>query len=353
VVVEMKGVPGLTLTVYPHSTIFPNGDVVGRLSISQVKLDKVPMPPPNGSIFMPPAWTIQPPNIFFDPPAKITIPNDGLPPGRIIDIFQFDHDLEFFTNVGTGTVTSDGLLIVSDPGFGITKSGWGGCGTPPPPNTCAGGCPECQKCVNGSCVADTAKNGQACDDKNSCTKNNTCDAGGSGKCGEGDPVFNLTGSQADKDAFMAFVKSCVSNAPMDDICKDGGIGPINVKAGRNQPGVLGDSFATDEVDLDDLDKFNSKGCSWSKDACSVIIHFMKERLKAGDGFDPAHQAGIDQENRYRDGKGQSGHIMEQVLCSDGSGDACVTYDDDGDGVADRTERWKLNGSNIDDITCTP
>jgi hypothetical protein len=166
----MEGVPGMTLTVYPHSVTFPNGDTVGRLSLSQVKLDKVPMPPPNGSIFMPPAWTIQPPGVFFDPPAKISIPNDGLPPGRIIDIFQFDHDLEFFTNVGTGTVVPDGSVIVSDPGFGVTKSGWGGCGQPPPPPTCAASCDDgnpCtdDACVNGSCVhtpkttAKTAANG--------------------------------------------------------------------------------------------------------------------------------------------------------------------------------------------------
>ncbi|MBI4604569.1 MAG: carboxypeptidase regulatory-like domain-containing protein, partial [Planctomycetes bacterium] len=157
VVVTMEGVPGMSLTVSPRSVTFPNGDTVGRLSLSQVKLDKVPMPPPNGSIFMPPAWTIQPPGVFFDPPARISIPNDGLPPGRIIDIFQFDHDLEMFTNAGTGTVVPDASVIISDPGFGITKSGWGGCGQPPPPPTCAASCDDgnpCtdDKCENGSCV---------------------------------------------------------------------------------------------------------------------------------------------------------------------------------------------------------
>lgn len=115
------------------------------------------MPPPSGTIFMPPAWTVQPPGVTFDPPAAITIPNDGLPPGRVIDIFQFDHDLNRFVNVGPGTVDEDGLLIVSEPGFGITKAGWGGCGQPQPPPTCASSCDDGNRCttdscVNGSCV---------------------------------------------------------------------------------------------------------------------------------------------------------------------------------------------------------
>jgi hypothetical protein len=135
VVLQMPGVPGLTLTVFANSTGFPDGSTTGLVSINQVHLDKVPMPPPSGTLFMPPAWTVQPPGVHFDPPARVTIPNDGLPPGRVIDIFQFDHDVNRFVNIGPGTVDEEGLLIVSDPGFGITKAGWGGCGQPQPPVT--------------------------------------------------------------------------------------------------------------------------------------------------------------------------------------------------------------------------
>ena len=135
VVVTMTGVEGLTLKVFANSVTFPDGSKTGGLTISQVHLDKVPMPPPSGTFFMPPAWTIQPAGVVFDPPAQITIPNDGLPPGRVIDIFQFDHALNEFINVAKGTVSDDAFIIVSDPGFGITRAGWGGCGQPPPPNT--------------------------------------------------------------------------------------------------------------------------------------------------------------------------------------------------------------------------
>jgi hypothetical protein len=156
VTIKMPGVPGLELTVFANSATFRDGSRTGRVSITQVHLDKVPMAPPSGTIFMPPAWTIQPPGVQFDPPARITIPNDGMPAGRMIDIFQFDHDLNQFVNVGKGTTSEDGLLIVSDPGFGITHAGWGGCGQPQPPQTCGDGCNdhnECtdDKCVNGNC----------------------------------------------------------------------------------------------------------------------------------------------------------------------------------------------------------
>jgi len=109
------------------------------------------MPPPGGIIFMPPAWTIQQAGVKFDPPAPITIPNNGLPPGRVIDIFQFDHTLNQFINVGKGTVSEDGSVITSDPGFGITAAGWGGGGPPPPPTTCGGTCDDGNVCTTDSC----------------------------------------------------------------------------------------------------------------------------------------------------------------------------------------------------------
>ncbi|MCZ6755321.1 MAG: carboxypeptidase-like regulatory domain-containing protein [Gemmatimonadetes bacterium] len=157
VTIQMSGVAGLELTVFANSVTFPDDSTTGQLTISQVHLDKVPMPPPSGTIFMPPAWTIQPSGVMFDPPARISIPNDGLPPGRVIDIFQFDHTLNQFINVGKGTVSNDGLVIVSDPGFGITRAGWGGCGQPQPPQTCTSSCDDGNRCttdtcVNGSCV---------------------------------------------------------------------------------------------------------------------------------------------------------------------------------------------------------
>ena len=151
VTLQMPGVAGLELTVLANSAIFPDGSTTGQLTISQVHLDKVPMPPPRGNIFMGPAWTVQPAGVLFDPPARISIPNNGLPPGRVIDIFQFDHTLNQFNNVGKGTVSEDGFVIVSDPGFGITRSGWGGCGTPPLPTFCGCNCNDHNVCTTDSC----------------------------------------------------------------------------------------------------------------------------------------------------------------------------------------------------------
>jgi hypothetical protein len=183
VTVAMLGVPGLNLTVFANSVTARDGSSTACITISQVHLDKVPMAPPSGTIFMPPAWTIQPAGTHFNPPARITIPNDGMPAGRMIDIFQFDHDLNQFINVGKGTTTEDGLLIVSDPGFGITGAGWGGCGQPQPPTTCqAKPCTDsdptdCQKVAGDTCAGCTSSNEP---DGKTCTLNKV--TGTTGKC---------------------------------------------------------------------------------------------------------------------------------------------------------------------------
>lgn len=156
-VLTAKDLPGVAFTVAPHSATFPDGSHVGRLSVTQVHSDKVPMPPPNGGAPRL-VFTLQPPNVRFDPPIKIQIPNtDGLPAGKAVEYFQFDHDLEQWTSVGLVRVVPDGSVLVSDLGFGVTKTGWGG-----PSNnqqtTCANGCDNgClvnPKCVNGQCAGD-------------------------------------------------------------------------------------------------------------------------------------------------------------------------------------------------------
>ena len=164
VVIQMKGVPGATLTVAPNSVTFPDGSKTGIVSFTQVHGDKVPMIAPMGSGFTV-AFTVQPPGTRFDPPAVVTLPNIGLPPGSEVDLFSFDHDIGEFLTVGTATVTPDGLLLRSNPGTGITKAGWAG-GVPPPPplsdtchpgacTNCVGGrpvpkCDECSVCGGGS-----------------------------------------------------------------------------------------------------------------------------------------------------------------------------------------------------------
>jgi hypothetical protein len=70
----------------------------------------------------------------------------------VIDIFSFDHDVNRFVNIGPGTVDEEALLIVSDPGFGITKAGWGLGGPPPPPTTCTSSCNDGNRCTADGCA---------------------------------------------------------------------------------------------------------------------------------------------------------------------------------------------------------
>ncbi|MCB1032512.1 MAG: hypothetical protein KDD47_01605, partial [Acidobacteria bacterium] len=125
VILEMDGVPGFGIKIFAHSVILHDGSR-GQLmmSSSQVKFDKVPMAPPQGSTPLI-VGTLQPGGIRFDPPAQVIYPNaEGLSPGDVADIFAFHHDIGQFVNVGPGTVSEDGSVVVSDPGFGIVQSGW-------------------------------------------------------------------------------------------------------------------------------------------------------------------------------------------------------------------------------------
>jgi hypothetical protein len=174
VTLTMKGTPGVLFTVFAHSATFPDGTHTGRLSVSQVHTDKVPMPPPNAtapSLF----WTVQPPRVKFNPPARIQIPNtEGIPPGSVTEIFCYNHDLEEFASGGTARVSEDGSIIVSDPGSGVIVSGWGDAPPPPPPPTCASKC-NCGVCIKGFCVPVIGgSNGDACDDNDACTVNDKC-----------------------------------------------------------------------------------------------------------------------------------------------------------------------------------
>lgn len=158
-------VPGFALTVLPGSATFPGGSRTGCVSVTPVNGDKVPMSPGFGQQ---PRFivTIQPVGTTFNPPAPITLPNvDGLPSKSVTEMYSYDHDLGMFIAIGTGTVSSDGSVIASNPGVGVLKAGWH-CGGNPNSTGSAGTCPDCQKCTGSSCVAD---NSLSCDDHKFCT----------------------------------------------------------------------------------------------------------------------------------------------------------------------------------------
>jgi len=161
--------------------------------------------------------------VVFDPPAQVTLPNsDALPPETLIDLFQFDHALFLFTNVGKGTVSEDGLTAVSDPGFGITRTGWG-CGAvrTASQSSCNGKPPVCQKCKDGSFVPRTSQFKIKCEDVQPVFQSNgvnvEVDSSCRGKCENGkcvkDGNYNILSiSLAVKEAFQRiFASNCIED----------------------------------------------------------------------------------------------------------------------------------------------
>jgi hypothetical protein len=145
VTLTLAEIPGFALEVPAGSVTFPDGAREGYLSVT-----------PNG---MQPQFivTIQPTGAMFDPPAKLTLPNvDGYAPGRQVEMFSYDHDLEEFVAIGLGTVSKDGKIVTSNPGVGVVKAGWH-CGAQAGGSGTSHDCPTCYKCEDATCVEDPAQ----------------------------------------------------------------------------------------------------------------------------------------------------------------------------------------------------
>ncbi len=179
-----EGVAGLKMSIKANSMKHPDGEIVspGRpalLSLNQVHHDDIPMPMPDGAA--PPfAWTLQPGGATFDPPVAVEYPNmSGLAPGAAAFFLTFNHDTERFEIVASGHVVADGSKIVTDPGVGLTISGWGGnC----PPYTARGGAcyvargADCNQCNSSGNIV-PKPDGTTCDDKDPCTPTSSCQGG--------------------------------------------------------------------------------------------------------------------------------------------------------------------------------
>jgi hypothetical protein len=148
---RLPNVPGFELTVERGSATFAGGSRSGCITVSLVNLDKAPMEPAFGVQPRLPI-TIQPVGTTFDPPAAITMPNvSAWKPREVREFFSFDHDLNAFVSIGTGTVSDDGSVFKTDPGVGVRKAGWHFHGTASNP-TCAATCAECLRCQGSDCV---------------------------------------------------------------------------------------------------------------------------------------------------------------------------------------------------------
>lgn len=169
------GVDGLKYIVKANSMTLVNGShptpgAPVTLSINQVHHGAVPMPLPDGA--SPPFdATFYPPGATFDPPVAVEYPNmSALPPGAAVHFLTFNHDTGEFEAMAPGRVSDDGSTIRSEPGTGLTKSGWHGPGFPfqisgrcasaglcaqatsPGGGGVAGEAPQCGITINGRCA---------------------------------------------------------------------------------------------------------------------------------------------------------------------------------------------------------
>jgi hypothetical protein len=131
----IEGIAGLKMTIKAGSMTLADGTrptaaTPVTVSLNQVHADNIPMPIQDGVAPLL-TWTLQPPGAHFDPPVAIQYPNmTGLRPGATTNFLSYNHDVERFEIVASGTVSADGSVIKTDPGVGLLNSGWG-CNCPP------------------------------------------------------------------------------------------------------------------------------------------------------------------------------------------------------------------------------
>jgi len=118
----------LTLTVHPGSAIGEDGHVLDdvQIGISTVPPELVRDMLPPGVLQHTFDITIQAPGVAtFAEPVRINSPNVfHAAPGTKLNLLSFDHTTGRLVINGTGTVSADGLTVVSDPDSGIRAPGW-------------------------------------------------------------------------------------------------------------------------------------------------------------------------------------------------------------------------------------
>jgi len=150
--------------------------------------------------------------------------------------------------------------------------------------------------------------------------------------------LNISGSAEDVNLFlsmMAETAAATTAARLHFATLAGDTAhPITLLLGRDQKGVLGDSFASNEVNMADLERFSATPPAGHPKATSrdeIITHFLVERHDAaanGSNFNAAHQAGINAQNDIRNERGQP-TITSQAFAHDAAGNPIgrVSYSD--------------------------
>ena len=122
------------VTFFPNGAIDDRGNRATAATIIPVPPDRLPGPLPPG-IDPQLVISVQAGNgnnlnaaggaTNFDVPAPLEFPNlEGLSPGEQSLFWAFDHDAGRWEVVGTGTVSADGRMVVSDAGVGLQAPGW-------------------------------------------------------------------------------------------------------------------------------------------------------------------------------------------------------------------------------------
>ncbi|HET7435886.1 MAG TPA: kelch repeat-containing protein [Thermoanaerobaculia bacterium] len=153
VLAQFPSLQGVQIVVPADSLYSDDGSRGGRVGIAPVPPDRLPAPLPPGLSF-PLVITVQTDGgANFDKPVPACFPNlatatgPALAPGAKSALWSFNHDTGQFEIVGPMTVSADGALVCTDPGFGILAPGWHGTqpgciassdapAAPPPPKTC-------------------------------------------------------------------------------------------------------------------------------------------------------------------------------------------------------------------------
>ncbi len=124
---------GVTIEVPANALVSDDGRRGGMVGIAPVEPDRLPSPLPRGLEF-PLVITVQTDGAGnFDAPVPVCFPNLPDPitgvvkaPGTPSALWSFNHDLGDWEIVGPMTVSADGRLVCSDPGFGLLQPGWHG-----------------------------------------------------------------------------------------------------------------------------------------------------------------------------------------------------------------------------------
>lgn len=175
----------------------------------------------------------------------------------------------------------------------------------------------------------------------------------------------MSGTPADQATFRRMLRDGMTDSPVFRSLISG-IGNdadpahrIKAAVGRSQPGVVGDSFGDNAIDLDDLEAWPAAAPAAHRNQFTRnedILHFLAERQYAlshpdpgGNRFavfDDAHESGIDVQNQYRAERGQS-YVLSQTGSTDAAGRVVAGQVAFADGSA---ENWTLNRGRITGIT---